>query len=185
MLVSCRCAQGPAPPGDQGRHHAPAWREPGGPADAPLLPERCHSSCEGEPDDSHQLGRVLGAFPLPPQHPQEREFLSKVRVRWDARVHGETRMRMLHSLDRRILPFLVGLSVCFCWIHTWIQQKGVWPPSFTAHVPPLCCFRCFHSSRPWGCDFLDNLVSTRSWERFALLLCRGRCFPCSSPQCSL
>ena len=91
VLVSRRCAQGPASPGDQGRHHAPARREPGGPADAPLLPERCHRGRQGEPDDPHQPGRLLGAFPLPPQHSEERELLPEVRVQCAAHAPVTTR----------------------------------------------------------------------------------------------
>lgn len=56
---------------------------------------------------------------------------------WDAHVHGETRTRMLRSLDRRSLCFLVGLYLCFCWVHTRIQKKG---------VSPLCCFHSFFSA---------------------------------------
>lgn len=165
MLVLCRCAQGPAPPGNQGRHYAPAWWEPGGSTDAPLFLKRCHSSCERKPDDSHQPGRVFSTFPFPPQHPEEREFFSKVPLRGHVLAH----------------PFLLGSSPCSCWIHTWMKPKGVGPPSFL-HSPRtspalLLCF--FLALRVW----LPGQSSyNQVWrERSGFVLLHGRCLARHSP----
>lgn len=110
MLVLCRCAQGPAPSGDQGRHYASAWWEPGGFTDTPLFPERCHSSCERKPDDSNQPGRVLSAFPLPPQHAEEREFFPKVLVRGDMPVLGSLLQAEAASHSFRVVGFVLESS---------------------------------------------------------------------------
>lgn len=129
MPVLYRCAQGPAPPGDQGRHYAPAWWEPGGSTDAPLFLERCHGRRQRKPDDPHQPGCVPSALPFPPQHPEEREFFSKVRVRRDMHAHALFFQQTQPTFPSR-------LSLGFHWFHTRVKHKGVWPPSFTVPLLP-------------------------------------------------
>lgn len=155
MLVLCRCAQGPAPPGHQGRHYAPAWWEPGGPTDPSLFLERCHSSCKRKPDDSHQPGCVPSALPFPPQHSEEREFFSKVRVQQD-----------VHTVRRSVLQtgavYLSFSVVPLGLLDSHLRQANrSLPPSFTALL----------SCQSWECEFLDNFMATRFWE-----LDLGMCF---------
>lgn len=62
-------------------HFVDARRKQGGPADAALLPARCHILGGGEPDDADEPGCLSGTVALPSQHTEERDTVAKVCIR--------------------------------------------------------------------------------------------------------
>lgn len=74
----CRCAKGPKVTSCSGSHHADARWKPGGAADTPLFSQWCHFLCGGKSDDTHEHCCVPGPLPLPSQHNEEGQSLTKV-----------------------------------------------------------------------------------------------------------
>ena len=69
-----RCPQGAAAAGSAGGRPAAGRREPGGAADAAVLPQRRGPRSGRESDDAHEPGRVSGPLPLPPEFTEERKL---------------------------------------------------------------------------------------------------------------